>query len=427
MRALYVLTVALALAPACLLIQPLEDAKPGAAAGGQAGSASGGAGAGGSGGSKHCGLNFTNNCLNECADGVCCADVQACLNRKACDDLFTCVSRCPESDQACDDKCLADHPDGVPLFNTLISCLVGCDCLQNDGGAGGNGGAAGGAPADCKTSANPPSNRVQQCVYDLSCDPLVPPSTMSDCITFGPFYACAIIPASCADARTCKARGYASPSACEPLESGWKCAGDVAIRCGSGTPYSIDCNALGATCSLIGSGLVEEGFWPCALTTPIDCGTASPTDWKCAGDTRYRCVGGKAYGHDCFTWGQSCVEAEAGKAYCSTGNSTCTTPQFSCEAGALHLCDIDKRFGIYDCALSNTTCATDGSTVGYCLAPGCSKEQYNSCTESCLADGTARVCVGGSPYVIDCTEYGFSRCAEYEDHPVTQGTYVICE
>ena len=295
-----------------------------------------------------------------------------------------------------------------------------------NGGRGGQGGGGTGA-VTCGAVVEPSPSRVQTCVYDLSCNPLVPPVVLSDCINYGLFTSCSEGAQSCDDVITCT--GIAREdhdTVCGAGELGWKCDGDIAIRCNESSSFSIDCARYGASCDPFDSG-EDLNIRPCALRTPSPCDT--PSDQSlCAGNVRYQCVDGKAYGADCGVFANVCSEAIPGAAVCTEFRAECDGPfgVVSCSGDAIEVCDTSMGYARYDCAPAGATCATQGTSNGYCLAPGCTIAEFEACKESCLPDGRMQVCVGGAPYVIDCQDYGFNRCTTYVNHPKTGGDYVEC-
>jgi hypothetical protein len=291
------------------------------------------------------------------------------------------------------------------------------------GGTGGSGGSGGGS-VSCGDDVTPTAARVRTCVYAMSCNPLVPFTTLSSCLTYGLYLDCNEGATSCAEVEACSGVAREPDSACESGEMGWKCEGDVAVRC-EAPFYSIDCARLGGKCDLFESTAVEEFRFPCKLASPSSCSPEDPSSYTCSGSSTSSCVDGKPYGMDCTAWGGDCVESVPGEAGCSTTTADCDDPGGStCVDNVLHYCDSDGRLGIYDCGPSGSTCLADPIDGGYCLAPGCTTDY--TCTESCV-DGThLEACVGGAPYQIDCTAYGFKSCITYKDHPVTMGDYVEC-
>jgi hypothetical protein len=258
-------------------------------------------------------------------------------------------------------------------------------------------------------------------VYALSCNPLVPLATMSSCLTYGIYYGCNEGATSCADVEACSGVAREPDAVCAGA-TGWTCDGDIATRCDGYEPYSVDCGHLGGTCDIFESTEVEEYRFPCKLPTPSTCSPDDPTSYACSGDFSVSCVDGKPYGTDCTAWGTTCIEPTPGEATCSTTSADCTEySTASCVDNAIEYCDSDGRLGVYDCSPAGATCASGG----YCLSPGCTADEADACTEACVDATHAQACVGGAPYVIDCTSYGFTGCIEYTDS-TSMTPYVEC-
>jgi hypothetical protein len=243
---------------------------------------------------------------------------------------------------------------------------------------------------------------------------------MSGCLTYGLYYDCNEGATSCADVEACSGVAREPTDTCAGA-SGWRCEGDVAIRC-DGEPYSVDCARLGGTCDLFESTEVTEYRFPCKAPAPSTCSPDDPTSYTCADKYSVSCIDGKSYGTDCTAWGATCIEPTPGYATCSTTKANCDAPETaSCVANAVQYCDSDGRLGVYDCGPAGATCAPGA----YCLSPGCTTADADACEESCIDETHAQACVGGAPYVIDCTDYGFKACITYTDS-TSMTPYVEC-
>jgi hypothetical protein len=236
----------------------------------------------------------------------------------------------------------------------------------------------------------------------------------------------------CAGASTCGELGAClgrreSSDLCDPDDRGWYCVGSSALRCTEFGGYTIECDRFGARCDLFDSTVdVEESRWPCALTSPTTCNESSSA-FHCSGTRVYNCIDGKPYGLDCARFNQVCVETQD-IAGCSERITPCSDEPLgaSCKGDVVHICDATSRLGLYDCAPAGSTCATDGTQTGYCVAPGCTPDDVDACGERCVDDYVMEVCVGGVPYPIDCRDYGFSRCEYYDSHPTRGVPWVAC-
>lgn len=306
------------------------------------------------------------------------------------------------------------------------------------GGFGGKGGtlsrggtsARGGgtsAGVACGDVVEPAQGLVQACVVGNSCDPLVPVHTISFCITYDTPSSCVKGASTCGEIADCYKRTWEPDSACPANEPGWRCDGDTAVYCGGDRPWSVDCAGLGGTC-LLYSSADTDSYWPCHLSlSELAACTGTAGDTSCSGSKRYTCIGGVSYGVDCAAVGLSCNAGETpGSAYCGSSSSTCASPKTSvCKNNAVQLCGSSGYSFTYSCTAGGGTCTTDGAIDWYCPAPGCSPADESSCTESCVDATTMSVCVGGAPYSINCTDYGFAECVTYTD-PDGGNDYVAC-
>jgi len=300
---------------------------------------------------------------------------------------------------------------------------------SSNAGSGGSGkGGSGGTTSDvkCGDEVNPSSARLRACVYSMSCHPLQLSYTLSDCVTYGYVSNCESAAKSCADAEACTGFRREPDSLCRTGEVGWRCDGDVAVRCGASIVYSVDCARIADSCDPFES-TQDETRWPCKLKSPASCDKDDPTKQTCSGSEYYSCIDGKAYGMDCAVYNYSCLEAAPGQGACSDRPVVCEDDigVVSCSGDAIQVCDSTHHFGIYDCAPAGATCALEGTSEGYCLSPGCTGETV--CDEKCLDDGSAQICVGSAAYNVDCTAYGFLGCVEYANHPTTGKNYVLCQ
>jgi hypothetical protein len=143
----------------------------------------------------------------------------------------------------------------------------------------------------------------------------------------------------------------------------------------------------------------------------------------CSGNTAYTCVNGLAFGEQCNRHQAACVEEFAGAAYCQPVQGTCDERgNVSCNGDVIEVCDTGGFLSLYDCGFADSSCFAQGSSLGWCLAPGCTTDDDDD--EHC--DGTTLVSFpGGARLEIDCTDYGFTGCREWV-HPVTNDPYATC-
>jgi len=192
--------------------------------------------------------------------------------------------------------------------------------------------------------------------------------------------------------------------------------------------YSVDCTRVASSCDLFDSAQ-DDVKWPCKLTTPISCTKDDPNSQTCSGNAYYSCIDGKAYGMDCSVLGYTCITPAPGQSFCTDRLVACDAAQTgvtSCsdDGARVEVCDEAQRSKTYDCGPAGATCHVEGTSDVYCLSPGCTAD--STCDEKCLDDGHMQICVGGAPYSVDCTDYGFVGCVEYSNNPTTGKPYVEC-
>lgn len=271
---------------------------------------------------------------------------------------------------------------------------------------------------------------IQGCLMRVSCDPLLPPYTMSTCVTFArqevsASELCTMEATSCSEIDECLLRRYIdSAEICDGVSSEWACDGNVAVRCNTDRPYQVDCEALDADC-VEGSNSTLAGVGGCTpRNSSVDCSTASEGESFCSDTEIHFCSDGGTRGFDCASRGDVCVETVAGQAYCGREVTTCETPgEGACVEGGIGYCFDDGTFDFFDCSVAGLSCKleNDGEDA-HCLADGCNSDDI--CEEQCL-DGThLQYCQGGSPVSVDCTAFGFGSCGsgEYSDG----STYAVC-
>jgi hypothetical protein len=296
--------------------------------------------------------------------------------------------------------------------------------LDNPGstGSGGTGGSgtlpAGITPVDggCATDPGIDEGLIVGCLMRVSCDPWNSYYTASQCVTFGAqtfggAEFCTFRADSCEDVEGCLGRAYAEPGDCTGRPEGWSCEGNEAYLCGYDPEVRLDCEALGASCGP-GPGSFAGQMGPCVVND-YDCTGVSDGSFFCDGEVLYVCEGGAAYSQDCSAQGYTCIEPEPGAGFCSSRTTTCTDAgTITCEGDRINLCDATGYFQSYDCATAGLSCEQDGTSVAYCLAEGCTKD--DACYEECVDDTTLSLCQGGSPVEVDCTAYGFESCTEVD-------------
>jgi hypothetical protein len=307
------------------------------------------------------------------------------------------------------------------------------DAASNDGGMTESAG-----PAVCgqglPTSADF-QQLVKTCLLTISCDPYFFQENISGCITHdylesSSSFGCLKNLTSCTDFNNCWGEENATLADCPNTGAAASCdANNRAINCNDRASGAVrNCAKLGGTCATYTDPNNHQMAADC-LVNP----TCSETDGAdhCLGNSDYICVGGQGFGQNCSSINATCTNVN-GSGGCFFANPGCSTPGYSCtNSGAtLAWCsDANQAFDL-GCARGGLSCAVDqDSGTGYCLAPGCDISAATSCSESCGTDGkTINVCVGGAPLAIDCTQYGFTKCAQASDMSTTPATvYAYCQ
>jgi hypothetical protein len=277
---------------------------------------------------------------------------------------------------------------------------------------------------------------VKTCLFVVSCDPFFFDANISDCITHdylesSPSFGCLKSVTTCAEFTSCWGTSIAALADCPNAGASATCdANNRAINCGDQAFGSVkDCRKLGGTCSTF----MDPAAGPTAgcLVNP-SCQDTDSLE-HCLGNNDYICYGGKGFGESCGAINATCTTVNNSSG-CYFQNDSCqATGTYSCTItngnSTLAWCSDGKQAFDFRCARAGLSCATDDAGAGNCVAPGCTLDSANSCTESCDADGkTIHVCIGGAPYAIDCTQYGFSGCAKADDTSQTPPvTYAFCQ
>jgi hypothetical protein len=123
------------------------------------------------------------------------------------------------------------------------------------------------------------------------------------------------------------------------------------------------------------------------------------------------------YGTKCSNFAASCQDV-GGNVGCYYPLNTCVTEGVTCANDRATWCDGSTK-ALYDCGAVGLGCSTQGDyyTDGgrQCTAPGCTADDVATCQESCVK-GTSKInlCYGGSKLTVDCKDYGFKTCGEYD-------------
>jgi hypothetical protein len=305
---------------------------------------------------------------------------------------------------------------------------LGQGAAPSEAGAGGEPNGNGGAPSarDCNGDAFDINEQVvRSCLLYESCYPYGPDTGISLCVTLNLQQAfagrsCTKTAKTCEDVFDCTGVGFLdddAPFSCTDTSS--RCEDNYAVNCGrlnAILPHFIDCNTMGGTCDIRPDGIAD-----CVVNESCDQPDPGPGEnysSGCSGDHYYYCAGGKGYGYDCGNFAADCVETESlGGCYYSV--SSCGANSVSCSGDTAVQCTNRERYQ-FDCGSVGLSCAVD-PPYRYCLAPGCSPDDADTCEESC--DGSELTfCYGGAPVTVDCKDYGFATCREVEYDVV----YALC-
>jgi hypothetical protein len=280
---------------------------------------------------------------------------------------------------------------------------------------GGGGDAEAGAAPNCAAFVPPAqatfTQLVETCVLAISCDPFVFPVSLSDCISNDVLratgsYACLSTISDCTGWYNCQGDRFATINECPGFAS--FCDGNnVAFDCSDGSPGLVtDCTKQGGTCATYtdSNALVHADCVVVPTCTNVDGGV------QCSSNNQaIACIGGAGFGLNCTAVDSTCQAEDFVGQSCLPNGTACTTPGTSSCSGATSLstCTANDQGFTYDCSRAGGSCTTGDGGAG-CVAPGCSLA--SNCTESCDGDHTLSVCVGGAPFTVDCTEYGFTSC-----------------
>lgn len=292
------------------------------------------------------------------------------------------------------------------------------------GGAGGDGGAGpGGKFLGCDgTPFEGNEAIIQSCILRVGCQPWAWPSdTISRCVSQNAQATyegtkCTLDAKSCDDITACEGM-HVETEFCDDQAPGVYCNGDELVICGD-YPHAKDCTKSGGTChdfevDLDGLGTTVA----CSLPAVTSC-TATTEAQECGGPANayaFQCQGEIAYGSKCSNFAASCQEV-GGSVGCYYPLNTCDEEGVSCANDRATWCDGDSKV-VFDCASVGLSCATEGDYTldnrRQCAAPGCEADDIHDCKESC--DGSRlTICYGGAPVTVDCKDYGFANCYEYE-------------
>jgi hypothetical protein len=300
-----------------------------------------------------------------------------------------------------------------------------------EGGTAGEPTGAGGAytgPVDCNGDPFEINEEVvRSCLLYESCYPYAPDTGISTCVTVNVQQAfsgraCTATAESCEDILDCTGAGFVddnAPVTCSDAVA--RCEGNLAVNCGGLNdipPFFIDCDRMGGEC-----GIRPDDIADCLVNDACTQPDPGPGESYASGcventDLYYYCAGGKGYGYDCTNFAANCEETETGGG-CFYSVTSCGADSVSCSGDTAVQCVDGERYQ-YDCGSVGLSCAVD-PPYRYCLAPGCTTTDADTCEESC-SGSELTFCYGGAPVTVDCQDYGFESCREVEDGIV----YALC-
>lgn len=309
-----------------------------------------------------------------------------------------------------------------------------------EGGGGGDGG-DGGSPPDSKfkgcdgTPFTGNEAIVRSCILRVGCMAWnYPTDTISRCVSQNTQNTyegtkCTLDAQTCDDITECEGT-HLETDFCDGKDDGQYCNGNEVVNCGL-YPWAQDCTKYGGTCHDFGHEVGgTDNTVDCALPNVTAC-TATDEVEACGGPGnayKYQCDGTVAYGIKCSNFAASCqsLDSDIG---CYYPLNTCTTESVSCANNRATWCDGTTR-AVYDCGSVGLGCSTQGDYYDdngrQCSAPGCTPEDVLDCQETCSDDGEhLTFCYGGSKVTVDCKDYGFTGCYEY-DYPCDGGTMNDC-
>jgi hypothetical protein len=284
--------------------------------------------------------------------------------------------------------------------------------------------AAGGLIPGSLPSGSDFDKLVNTCVQAVNCDPSLFPANMSGCISNNYLQAigsvaCLSTSQDCNGYYGCQGDRVATVDECAGSVDVGFCNGNIATTCTEYTDssYVRNCDKLGGTCVVYDSDGFGDTVADCEVVPSCNQDDSSR---HCSGNKIYTCENGVGYGKDCGAISATCIES-GGDAACYFNASTCSTPGYTCDNGSVSWCTDQGQMFDYQCSRAGLSCETDDSGNAACIGAGCSTSP-TACAESCDSDGvTAHICIGGAPYAINCTDYGFNSCETDSDDG-----YVFC-
>lgn len=329
------------------------------------------------------------------------------------------------------DSSPTNHAGGEPaasggsLTGTEAGASDGVGGANESGASGANAGAGGAAGSSLFVGCDGKpfegnEDVLRSCILRVGCQPWTfPADTISRCLSENTqqardFQRCSLGATSCADIASCT--GQTSKAAfCSGKAAGTYCDGADLVLCGD-FPFGRDCSKQSGYCHEFGVDIEGPGMRAACVFPAImgcDADTLKPVCGGPGNAYTYTCQDHLAYGTKCSAFGQSCSDDET--IGCVPPHD-CFTAAVACSDNIARVCDGTTK-AEFDCGSVGLKCATTGKFVDddakHCVAPGCTREDLSTCKEHC--DGTQlNLCYGGSKVSVDCRDYGFKKCSEYE-------------
>jgi hypothetical protein len=225
---------------------------------------------------------------------------------------------------------------------------------------------------------------------------------------------CTLDAQTCADIAECEGLRLEN-TFCVGKAAGQYCNGNEIVECGGDFPHARDCTKYGGTCHDFGTPINDFGDTvDCALASVTTCAATNETE-QCKDGYLYQCEGTTAYGIKCSNFAAAC-QVNGTDAGCYYPLNTCSTEGVTCTNDRATWCDGSTK-AVFDCGSVGLDCSTLGDYSDdngrQCSAPGCTPDDLLDCEESC--DGsTLNFCYGGAKLSVDCKQYGFKSCGEYQ-------------
>jgi hypothetical protein len=297
-------------------------------------------------------------------------------------------------------------------------------------GAGGEAGAGGAPPVDKFTGCDGTPFEgneaiLRSCILRVGClQWLWPTETISRCVSQNSQNVyegtkCTLDATTCDDITACEGK-HIEATFCgtgATAKTGMYCNGNEVVDCDAFVPSAQDCTKEGGTCKDFAADIDGAGTTvACQLPLPANtCAATTDTD-ACSGtEYRYQCYDQIPYGSKCTNFAAGC-RAVGGDVGCFYPLNACTTEGVTCSNARATWCDGASKV-TFDCGSVGLGCETSGDYADdgerQCLAPGCTPDDVATCQESCTGSKLT-LCYGGSPLTVDCKDYGFKGCGEYE-------------